>query len=74
MKEKLDIIKGIFQEQYQTESSGKPEGILGIFGLVQHGGYYGGMYEGRKHMYSTHMIERLSPEKLESFIRGQLGI
>lgn len=74
MNEKIEIIKKIFSETYSDESAEEMEPGVKALGIMQHGEYYGGVYNGRKYMYSRQMIESMPEEKLESFIRGQLGI
>lgn len=75
MKEKIAIIQKIFREGFETETPEEADaGVPGTVGIIQHGGYYGGVYQGHKHMYSSQMIESMPLEKLETFIRGQLGI
>lgn len=73
MNEKIAIIRNIFADGFETESEGEAD-VPNAVGVIQHGGYYGGIHQGRKHMYSSHLIQTLSPEKLESFIRKDLGI
>lgn len=75
MNEKIEMIRKIFNEEFSEESGDEAEaGVPGKIGIVQHGGYYGGIFNARKYMYSQHLIESLSIEKLESFIRNQIGI
>lgn len=68
MEEKLEMIKGIFSEIKEETTPNAPPNIP-----VEKGGYVGGVYNGRKFMYSKHMIESLPKDKLESFIRKQIG-
>lgn len=72
MEEKLKIIRTIFgQEQVEdTETTDNP---VPKSLPIQHGKYYGGVYNGRKYMYSEHMIQTLSAEKLEAVIKNQIG-
>lgn len=69
MKEKIAMIKSIFAKDFQQDAG---EGLPGIF--LNHGTSYGGLYGGRKYMYSAHMIESMPIEKLESFIKKQLAL
>lgn len=73
MKEKIDMMKKIFGTRFETDSSSLiEEKALGS--ILREGTSYGGVYKGRKYMYSQNLIESLSFEKFESFIRGQVGI
>lgn len=75
MNEKVAIIQKIFIEQFTTESGDDADaGVPGKVGILKHGNYYGGIHNGRKYMYSESLINSYSPEKLEAFIRNQLGI
>lgn len=69
MKEKIEMIAAIFSEPLQENVKDSP-----VNGPVQHGKYYGGVYNNRKYMYSESMIEALSLEKLEATIRKQIGL
>lgn len=68
MDEKLKLVKKIFSEVREEESPDVPENVP-----IQSGKYYGGVYNGRKYMYSIGMIEKMSIEKLEAFIRKQIS-
>lgn len=58
------------------EFSLKVELIRSIFGIhyLKEGDYHGGVYNGKKYMYSKQMIQTLKPEKLQKFIYNQIGI
>lgn len=64
MNEKLALIKTIFTSTVSEEAESTP---------LQDGKYYGGVYNGRKYLYSDKMISTLSIEKLESFIKKQIS-
>lgn len=69
MREKIDMIAKIFLDPLN-------EDVVEDSPLqtpIQHGKYYGGVYNGRKYMYSESMIETLSIDKLEAVIRKQIG-
>lgn len=68
MESKLKMIASLFTEPVQEKVEGGDNSPL------QHGNYYGGIYNGRKYLYSKIMIETLSLEKLESIIKKQIGI
>lgn len=70
MNEKLALIAKIFTDTV-TETL-LPEDVVKT--PLQQGGYYGGIVNGRKFMYSTPMIQALSLEKLEKVIRSQTGL
>ncbi len=72
MDEKIDLIKKIFTEDFTEEDIGEIDKTPARE-FVKMGRCYGGVYKGRKYMYSYHLIQSLSLEKLESFIRGQIG-
>lgn len=75
MKEKLLMIENIFKEGYAKESIKDSDGgVLSSIGILNRGTAYGGIYQGRKYLYSKDMIESMPIEKLEAVIRGQLGI
>lgn len=65
MQPKLDLIKKIFTTTLEEGAESTP---------MQEGKYFGGVYNGRKFLYSEQMLEALSIEKLETFIRRQTGI
>lgn len=67
---KLALIKKIFS-QVVTENSPSEKPVPNI--PLQHGKYYGGVYNGRKFMYSELMIQTMTIEKLETFIKKQIG-
>lgn len=69
MEAKLELIKKIFS-QIQTENAALEGPPIPI---IQHGKYYGGVYNGRKFMYSEAMIGTLPIEKLEQIIKSQIG-
>lgn len=72
MDEKIKLIQSIFSGGLQTEESdsdGSPQ-----LPIVQHGRFFGGVYNQKKYMYSEKMINDLSIEKLERFIKRQIGI
>lgn len=72
MENKLQIIAKIFGRAESEDSD--PETLKDLpHAPLSHGKYYGGVYNGRKHMYSEIMIKTLSPEKLEAFIKKQIG-
>lgn len=64
MPEKLALIKTIFTSTVSEKSESTP---------LQDGNYHGGVYNGKKYLYSDKMISTLSLEKLESFIKKQIG-
>lgn len=69
MEEKLAIIRAIFSEATEEDSNiDAPPNAP-----IVHGKYYGGVYKGRKYMYSDDMIRILSKEKLEATIKKQIG-
>lgn len=68
MNDKLKLIQNIFS-QVETEDAPRDEKSP----LLQHGKYYGGMYNGKKFMYSSHLIEKMPIDKLERFIKQQIG-
>lgn len=65
-KEKIVLINTLFGGS-STEENPNEDAV------VKHGKYYGGVYNGRKFMYSDMMIRTLTKEKLEAFIRKQIG-
>lgn len=73
MDEKLNIIRSLFGDT-RTEDTPQdvPEGVP-IRAPLAHGKYYGGVYNGRKYMYAESLIAALSPERLEAFIKKQIG-
>lgn len=62
--EKEKIIAEIFKDPLQEDVSTP----------LQRGKYYGGVYNGKRFMYSDTLITSMSPEKLQSFIKRQVGI
>lgn len=65
MQENIQFIKALFSTPSAENSESTP---------LQDGRYYGGVYNGRKYMYSSKMLETLSPEKFQSFVKKQIGI
>lgn len=67
LQEKLKLISLIFKDPLieRTEDEDLP--------ALQHGKYFGGIYKGKKYMYSEDMINLMSIEKLEVFIKKQIG-
>lgn len=64
--EKTDLIASIFANPTQEAvKSGDNE-------VLRDGNYYGGIYNGRKYLYSEIMIKTLTLEKLEPFIKTQI--
>lgn len=68
MEDKLKLVASIFSEPLSEKVDETVDNVP-----LQHGNYYGGIYNGKKYMYSHLMIETLSIEKLERFIRKQIG-
>lgn len=68
LKAKLDMIAKLFSDPIEENVEKVDNAPL------QEGKYYGGVYNGRKFLYSLLMIETLPADKLEQFIRKQLGI
>lgn len=64
---KTDLIASIFASPTQEVVKSGDNTPL------QDGNYYGGIYNGRKYLYSEIMIKTLSLEKLESFIKKQIN-
>lgn len=63
--EKTNLIASIF---FSPEHE-----IVGDNTPLQDGNYYGGTYNGRKYMYAQILIENLPIDKLEAFIKRQIG-
>lgn len=61
------MIKTIFASPIQENVEGGDNTPL------QDGKYYGGVYNGRKYLYSQLMIETFPIEKLEKVIKKQIG-
>lgn len=72
MPQKLQLIAKIFTVMVQETAPN--DSTLGKLVPLQHGRFYGGVYNGRKFMYSSKMIEEMPLEKLEKFIKKQIGI
>lgn len=73
MDEKLKIVAAIFGEtRIEDTPEDVPEGVP-IRAVLAHGKYYGGVYNGRKYMYAESLVTSLSPERLEAFIKKQIG-
>lgn len=78
MPQKIELIKNIFTEA-TIENAGQDflsaaiAELTGRSTYVQHGKYYGGVYNGKKYFYSEQLVDGLSLEKLESFIKRQIG-
>lgn len=68
LDKKLKMIRELFSDPIQ-ENVEKGDNTP-----MQEGKYYGGVYNGRKFLYSILMIETLPADKLEQFIKKQLGI
>lgn len=69
-KEKIALIHRIFASTLtENAPEDSPPGAP-----LQQGKYYGGVYNGRKFMYSEQMLMLLTLEKLEAVIKKQLGI
>lgn len=68
MNEKLKLISEIFSKPLVEVERPDMESPL-----LQHGKYYGGVYNGKKWMYSSQLIEKLSIERLEAFIKKQIS-
>lgn len=66
-KDKTDMIAGLFKSPVQETVQGGDNTPL------QHGNYYGGVYNKKKYMYSQILIETLPIDKLESFIKKQIS-
>lgn len=64
MPEKLALIKTIFTSTVSEKSESTP---------LQDDNYHGGVYNGRKFLYSDKLIGTLSVDKLERFIKKQIG-
>lgn len=64
--EKLQLIASIFKDSLT-------EVVPNDSSPLQHGKYYGGVYNGRKHMFSSEMIEHYSLERLEQIIKKQIS-
>lgn len=79
MEDKINLIKSIFSE-VKTENVGLDllkaaiAEVTGKSTYEQHGKFYGGVYNGKKHFYSEQLLEALSIEKLENLIKTQIGI
>lgn len=69
MQEKLKLIATLFNEPLSEKVAETGDNVP-----LQHGNYYGGIYNKRKYLYSQIMIETLSLEKLEQIIKKQTGI
>lgn len=67
MQDKLKLIASIFSSTVTEKAEDEDLPAL------RHGQYYGGIYNGKKYMYSDTMINSLTLEKLEKFIKGQIG-
>lgn len=71
MDEKLKVIQVIFSESKEEDAPiDVPEDVRAP---LSHGKYYGGVYNGRKYMYSEKLINTMTPERLELFIKKQIG-
>lgn len=66
--EKLALIRSIFSKPLVEEGQRDMQSPL-----LQQGKYYGGVYNSKKYMYSSQLIEKMSLEKLERFIKKQIS-
>lgn len=69
MEDKLKMISSLFTDKVTESVPSEP----GQSTPLRSGKYYGGIYNGRKYLYSEQMIQTLSIEKLESFIKKQMA-
>lgn len=72
---KLQLIRTIFSQTVEEKAEKElQEGEKpGLFHALQHGKYYGGVYNNKKYMYSEKLIKTLPIEKLETFVKKQIG-
>lgn len=70
---KLDLINQIFSQPVEMKLELEEDEKKGLFHVLQHGKSYGGVYNGRRFLYSKRLIETLPIEKLESFIKKQIN-
>ena len=64
--DKKHIIATIFHDPLEQD--------VPVSDPLQRGKYYGGVYLGRRYMYSETLIDSMTPQKLEAFIRKQIGM